>query len=219
VTSGMERSEKETIITPEFPGRPDEAGQDMLTPEDETEPGPEREPEIQLQDAYARYEQFLAQSKSRPNWSRTDSGVRPPSSYVLSPQQTGAGPSPSPTPTSPSATPTSTVGSLPHAGRFSGFFSRMMAPSSSHDKRTTPVISGPITRVDPIDREQSDSPLGGGVAEESEFGKTWGSLVEPSVLETMTSRERKRQEVSAREFRLSKTKSPCSLGDIRVHRY
>lgn len=198
--------ERERIVTPEAEGEAEEVLSPTTTTPTLTEPP---SPEVQLQDAYARYEQFLAQSKSRatrPGRSRAGSSAQIPS-QVVSPQLTGA------SPTSPSFAGTSTSASASLAGslggmggregKLSGFFSRMMAPTLSHeggtkDAKARPSISGPIgplTRVDPVDRGDSESP---GMGEESEFGKTWSSLVEPSVLETMSSRERKRQEVSER---------------------
>jgi hypothetical protein len=195
--------ERERIVTPEA------EAEEVLSPTTTTPTLAEPpNPEVQLQDAYARYEQFLAQSKSRatrPGRSRAGSSAQIPF-QVISPQLTGV------SPTSPSFAGTSTSASASLAGslggmgvregKLSGFFSRMMAPTLSHegvakDAKARPSISGPIgpiTRVDPVDRGDSESP---GMGEESEFGKTWSSLVEPSVLETMSSRERKRQEVSA----------------------
>lgn len=169
----------------------------------------EPEPELQTQDAYARYEQFLAQSRARPARSRADSYQRP-LSQNMSPQPSGtsltagqaAPPSPAP------STSQFSVSSQPggagsqhgrEGGKFSSFLSRMMAPSASHDSKPRVSISGPITRVTnaPDDRTESihGQLSGEGPSEpESDFGKTWSSLVEPSVLETMTPRERKRQE-------------------------
>lgn len=70
-----------------------------------------------------------------------------------------------------------------------------MTPHGHEPKR--PSISGPtITRVD--ERPVSPAPglgiLGSGEGVDAGFGKTWSSLVEPSVLETMDKKERKRQE-------------------------
>lgn len=156
---------------------------------------------LETGDAYARYEAFLAQSAQvqsqplpRPEAVRTES--RPPS-QVLSPQHTG--------PTAGAAlSPASTTTSLPIStlslgketgGKITGFLKSMMTPHGHEPKR--PSISGPtITRVD----EPPASPApGSGIFSSGEeldagFGKTWSSLVEPSVLETMDKRERKRQE-------------------------
>ncbi len=72
-----------------------------------------------------------------------------------------------------------------------------MAPTTIHEKekeRPTSRISGPITRIDsPVVGGGEDG--AGGSGEGGEFGKTWSSLVDPGVLESMSGRERKRQEV------------------------
>lgn len=173
-----------------------------------TESGPEHEPEpeLQTQDAYARYEQFLAQSRARPARSRADSYQRP-LSQSMSPQPSaislpaGAAVPPSPAPSTSQFSVSSQSGAAgshhgKEGGKFSSFLSRMMAPSASHDSKTRVSISGPITRVTPAPNAESEpSPGADGAHEaESDFGKTWSSLVEPSVLETMSARERKRQE-------------------------
>lgn len=156
---------------------------------------------LETGDAYARYEAFLAQSAQvqskplpRPEPVRAESR---PSSQVLSPQLTG--PAEGAALSSASTTtslPTSTLSlGKETGGKITGFFKSMMAPHGHEPKR--PSISGPtITRVD----EPPASPApGSGIFTSSEevdagFGKTWSSLVEPSVLETMDKRERKRQE-------------------------
>ncbi|OXH48550.1 hypothetical protein J004_04452, partial [Cryptococcus neoformans] len=156
---------------------------------------------LETGDAYARYEAFLAQSAQvqskplpRPEPVRAESR---PSSQVLSPQLSG--PAEGAALSSASTTtslPTSTLSlGKETGGKITGFFKSMMAPHGHEPKR--PSISGPtITRVD----EPPASPApGSGIFTSSEevdagFGKTWSSLVEPSVLETMDKRERKRQE-------------------------
>ncbi|WVO21625.1 uncharacterized protein IAS62_002934 [Cryptococcus decagattii] len=149
------------------------------------------------QDAYARYEAFLAQSAlvqsqplPRPEPVRAES-------QLLSPQLTGpAGGAPlSPAPTTTSL-PTSTLSlGKETGGKITGFLRSMMTPHGHEPKR--PSISGPtITRVD--ERPVSPAPglgiLGSGEEVDAGFGKTWSSLVEPTVLETMDKKERKRQE-------------------------
>ena len=75
-----------------------------------------------------------------------------------------------------------------------------MAPSNSSDRRSpAPAISGPvITRVDtPLSPDMgasaslSSAPTG---ASPGDFGKTWSSLVDKEVVDSMGDRERKRQE-------------------------
>ena len=174
-----------SVITP-----PDQEEQDQV--EDR------QDPMLETQDAYARYEQFLAESKSRPNpvvpavpvGSPADSAR--PDLQAFSPSTSG-----------PSIiSPTASHGTLAMGGgkdsasasnRLSGFFSRMMAPSTGQQepRRVSPLISGPITRVDD---SRTSTPVGGGGGGETELGKTWGSLVDPGVLESMGDQERKRQE-------------------------
>lgn len=142
-----------------------------------------KEPEAEVKDAYAKYEQYLTQSKNRPR----------ASSHVLPPKVDPPVPT-SPTPAASSAQ----TASHPKEGKITGFFSRMMGPSLSHDSGTASgatgrkSISGPIRRTD---EGPNEADVG-----QSEIGKTWSSLVDPSVLETMGSRERKRQEVSPKRL-------------------
>ncbi|KAK4688172.1 actin cytoskeleton-regulatory complex protein PAN1, partial [Tremellales sp. Uapishka_1] len=139
-----------------------------------------REPEVQTQDAYARYERFLEESNATAKHGRTraESLSHPrPASQQLSPQLTGSA---SLAPSTPATQLAPSVSQHAGGGRLTGFLSRMMAPQQA--ERKAPAISGPITRAEE-----------NGV-EEDGFGQTWSSLVEPSVLETMGSRERKRQE-------------------------
>ena len=168
---------------------------------------------IETQDAYARYEQFLAESQrpadgSTPT-SSLASGNRPvisggresrPSSYMS--DQASA--------TSP-VSMHSTLGALAprdssSGGRLSGLFSRIMAPNTGGGERKSgPSISGPITRVDEGAASGMSTPgTGGGAGGVSgggagvDFGKTWSSLIDPGVLASMSDRERKRQEVSSK---------------------
>jgi hypothetical protein len=141
----------------------------------------EKERQLDTLDAYARYENYLAQSQAQLNQARPQ------------PQPTSR-PQPTPgnlTPTRPGRSasiisqPSSTGG-----GRFSGLISRIMAPSTSSDSQT-PRKSISIVRV--------EADAGGDSGDGKEKGGgTWTSLVDPSVLGTMSDVERKRQEVSER---------------------
>lgn len=119
---------------------------------------------IDTLDAYARYERFLQDSKSRPQatarpipapiappptsapigsapGSANNSGDVPARRFSIAEGKT--------TPLSPSPS----TGSAGGSGRLSGLFSRIMAPSSSGGPggstiKVGPVISGPISRVD-----------------------------------------------------------------------
>ena len=159
-------------------------------------PEPETDPEAATLDAYARYEQFLASAnnpKTRPTSlpSAHDSSTSIPG---VAPQMTGNA---TPTPLSPTSTHLSvhsSTGGLPSSssgGRFSTFLSKMMA--TPEPRKSTPNISGPITRVDSRPATPNpDAPgvTGGG----ADIGKTWSSLVDEGVLKSMSDRERKRQE-------------------------
>ena len=82
----------------------------------------------------------------------------------------------------------------------STFFSKMIASGSATptDRRTTPTISGPISKIDPA---SVDAGASGGEGESGadarDVGKTWSSMVDEGVLHSMGDRERKRQEVRA----------------------
>jgi hypothetical protein len=142
----------------------------------------QKEGQLDTLDAYARYENYLAQSQAQLNQPRPQS----------QPQSTSP-----PQPTSGSLTPTrsgrsASIISQPSStggGRFSGLISRIMAPSSSSEGQA-PRKSISIVRV--------DSDAGGGDDGKEKGGGTWTSLVDPSVLGTMSDVERKRQEVSER---------------------
>ena len=135
-------------------------------------------------DAYARYENYLAQSQAQLNQPRPQPHLPTPTSPTqsipgnLTPTRTGRSAS---IISQPSSTSTSTGG-----GRFSGLISRIMAPSTSESQAPRKSIS--IVRV------ESDAGGDDGVKERG--GGTWTSLVDPSVLTTMSDVERKRQEVS-----------------------
>lgn len=149
------------------PAIPHPAKDDMVMPSDDEQPT--RDPALETKDAYARYEQFLAESKDRPQ-TRPRSESRPVSQAL---------------------SPTVSQTSLPAGaggGKITGFFSRMMAPTASQDSTKRTTISGPITRVDsPVDPAPGQQDTSG-------IGKTWSSLVDPGVLASMSDQERKRQE-------------------------
>ena len=193
------QSESEAIITPTLSDA-------------EEKPEVVEDPEAATLDAYARYEQFLA-SASRPKPRPTPPPItrvesRPLSVDALSPQGTGG--------TSTLSVPSTGTG----GGRLSTFFSKMMTGATTPtDRRSTPAISGPITKL--------DLPEPGEGAGGAEVGRTWSSLVDQGVLESMGERERKRQEVSTAD-----EPSLCSvyhdphvlslntrLGNLRVYRY
>jgi len=142
----------------------------------------EREGEkLDTLDAYARYENYLARSQARLNQPRpTPTPARPISPQTLSSPSNTTRPARS---TSIISQPSSTGGG---SGRFSGLISRIMAPSTSEPSQPRKSIS--IVRV--------ESDQGGDSGEKEKGGGTWTSLVDPSVLGTMSDMERKRQEVS-----------------------
>jgi hypothetical protein len=153
------------------PGTGDRVGNDQ------GERDGEKEGQLDTLDAYARYENYLAQSQAQLNQPRQQ------------PQPTSP-----PQPTPGSLTPTrsgrsASIISQPSStggGRFSGLISRIMAPSTSSDSQA-PRKSISIVRVESDAGDDSGKEKGGG---------TWTSLVDPSVLGTMSDVERKRQEVS-----------------------
>lgn len=138
----------------------------------EKQPAPEVdvvEKPIEVEDAYARYQAFLAESKQRPSTKRQSQASRPTSVVIDGP-------------TISSSTP-STSSNL-----FSGLLSKIGVPAlSGGAERPAPRISGPIISG-PLSSDATEEP------EDQGFGKTWGSLVDPSVLSTMSDQERKRQE-------------------------
>ncbi|TXT04229.1 hypothetical protein VHUM_04227 [Vanrija humicola] len=141
-------------------------------------------PDIQVQDAYARYEQFLTEATKAPAPAARPTSIVVPASRPTSVLEASSPPS------------TASKGST-----FSGLLGRLGVGSAAAPERTTPKISGPIVSG-PIGGGPISGPLTPGApapateAPEpaSDFGKTWGSLVDPSVLSTMTGEERKRQE-------------------------
>jgi hypothetical protein len=165
----------------------------------------EKEGQLDTLDAYARYENYLAQSQAQLNQPRPQPQLQPTSP----PQPTPGNLTPTRSGRSASiiSQPSSTGG-----GRFSGLISRIMAPSTSSDSQA-PRKSISIVRV--------DSDAGGDSGDGKEKGGgTWTSLVDPSVLGTMSDVERKRQEVSERGpkvralFLLSSSPSSLSLSSI-----
>ncbi|WRT65306.1 uncharacterized protein IL334_002249 [Kwoniella shivajii] len=163
------------------------------------------------QDAYARYEAFLNHSQrpqalradSNPNRARSQSLIQKATmNQAITPQFTGPSPvstsasnADAVTPQSP-ATSTTTSTSATTGGRLSGFFNKLMAPHPHQAEKKLPNISGPMTRIESdqsLGDDRPDTPNSSAGAN-GDFGKTWGSLVEPSVLATMSEKERKRQE-------------------------
>ena len=140
----------------------------------------EPESETQVQDAYARYEQFLARQASRPARSRANSAARPTSIMLsptasaaalpgnartsISPQLTGQTspslpPSSLPTASTTSApmSPQSSLHAAPHSGkekegRFSGFISRIKTAAGADSE--TPSTVGRKVISGPIVRVQ-----------------------------------------------------------------
>ncbi|ORX36220.1 hypothetical protein BD324DRAFT_627945 [Kockovaella imperatae] len=180
----------------------DEASESVVTPlaSDQDDPMVEtavQDPEAATLDAYARYEQFLSSSlSSKPPARPTPAPItrvpsRPQSSGRDSPQGLGTAPT-SPRHSSSSIPTTSlisgTSGGGSGGGRLSTFFSKMKTGANTPtERRHTPVISGPISKVElPNEGPEHE--------QEAEIGKTWSSLVDQGVLESMGDRERKRQE-------------------------
>ncbi|WWC98979.1 hypothetical protein V866_005873 [Kwoniella sp. B9012] len=164
------------------------------------------------QDAYARYEAFLAQSQRPPNL-RVDSSAsgrarsqsliqKVTTSQSITPQLTGPNASAStssgnvPQPQSPTPSTTLSLSGSTSGGKISGFFNKLMTNANQPHHAKHPSISGPIISemISRPDTPSSTNANNNGGGTPSEFGKTWGSLVEPSVLGTMSDRERKRQE-------------------------
>ena len=171
------------------PGLPPSKGAGSSTGQGEStvnDQGDGGDGEMDTHDAYARYENYLAQSQAQLNQPRPQPHLPTPTSPTqpipgnLTPTRTGRSAS---TISQPSSTSTSTGG-----GRFSGLISRIMAPSTSESQAPRKSIS--IVRV--------ESDAGGDDGGKEKGGGTWTSLVDPSVLTTMSDVERKRQEVSER---------------------
>lgn len=222
VPSGKSRDRRKAPSVPKLPASSSTDNFEVTTPAD-TEPesdvaginpaSTDSEPKLDTHDAYARYEQFLQQSKTRPvNRVRSDSAAAVPIAPPLASQPSGSGAIATSIALSPSMSTSSATGSTGTGGRLSGLFSRIMAPSTSDSSGAAgsagrKVISGPISRLG-IDSPHGATTPGGadsngagtpGGADmsggDTGLGRTWGSLVEPSVLETMGDKERKRQEV------------------------
>ncbi|RXK39792.1 hypothetical protein M231_02985 [Tremella mesenterica] len=145
------------------------------------------------QDAYARYEKYLASTLSAP------SPRRPRSNSRLSIQTTGT-----PTLTTLGDRVTSPPSHLTQS-RLTGLLAWMKTTSADR-KSPLPMISGPISldenhlshTVQGVDDGDGNQDRDVGDAErgrkEGEVGKTWSSLVEKDLLDSMSERERKRQE-------------------------
>jgi hypothetical protein len=171
---------------------------DKVEEKDEREKEKEKEEEGKLDtlDAYARYENYLAQSQAQANQ------PRPTPPQPTSPTTTRPARS-----TSIISQPSSTGGGGGSGGgRFSGLISRIMAPTTSTSE-TQPRKSISIVR---IDSESQALDGGEGGSEKEKGGGTWTSLVDPSVLGTMSDLERKRQEVSTVRAEGSERVQPCS---------
>lgn len=168
------------------------------------------ETKLDTLDAYARYESYLAQAQARQRSgsvpAAASSAISPVAhagsmTRTMTPQHSG--PSSVTTRQNRSSSVTSPQSALMGGGRFSGLISRIMAPSSSGE--TPPRKSISIVRVDDAQAQnqaqaQAQNGEGSGTATPAmdSVGRTWTSLVESSVLETMSDKERKRQEVSRR---------------------
>lgn len=162
---------------------------------------PSEEAPVDVDDAYARYEAFLAEAKSRPTVPTVVAprrAARPASMVSVTETTSSTG-----------------AGGLKEAAshRLSGFFSRLGVAgvgggggAAEKPKISGPIISGPIA-ASPISGPMSATPTNGAESDppsasasasapefSSDFGKTWSSLVDPSVVTTMSDRERKRQE-------------------------
>jgi hypothetical protein len=154
----------------------------------------EKEEKLDTLDAYARYENYLAQSQAKATTVRAIQAPTPTSPTPSTPNIPSSPPTPTGTRPGRSASLISQPSSTGGGGRFSGLISRIMAPSTSTDSHVgSSKKSIQIVRVD-SQQADSDSGVGGDTA--SQAGGTWTSLVESSVLETMSEKERKRQEVS-----------------------
>lgn len=209
------------------------AGRKHTQPRDGADQYEEREndagaPEkLDTQDAYARYEQFLAESRDRSQ--APAPSPRLPTAAL--PGASGSRPSSAVMPDSAPLSPTASMASVGGGGggRLSGFFSKMMHNTGSATSmaeggrpRRSTIISGPITRVDDSGRSTPQageaSPGLGMPTVDPELGKTWGSMVDSGILASMSDKERKRQEVSSRRGAPPHTmrrrlpgKAPCGV--------
>ena len=188
----------------------------------------EQEVKMDTLDAYARYENYLAQAQTRQSRSRSGSHPTPRSNTPSSVALSG-------TVSSPLATQqtngshgqlainrqarSSSITQSPQAGgggRFSGLISRIMAPtSSSPGGAQEPRKSISIVRVDESRAGKDGNESGGGVtmSDTADVGRTWTSLVESSVLGTMSDKERKRQEVGPDSWSLRNNRPARDMDD------
>lgn len=161
-------------------------------------------------DAYARYENYLAQTRDRANSTPMPTvGSSTPLPTPIAAQHSGASASTRPARSSSvTHSPQSSTGGG-GGGRFSGLISRIMAPTASEPARK-PIS---IVRVDEGDGSGRASPTvdAAGTPPSADMGRTWTSLVESSVLGTMSDKERKRQEVSPAQL-FSAYHHRCSSG-------
>lgn len=138
-----------------------------------------------MPDAYDRYEAYLEKAKTAPELTRgrSQSDVRP--SSMLSNGSGGAISTnglQSPSQSSFNVLPIP----QPKESRLAGFMSKVTGQTAT-DKRVIPLISGPVISGPAVDHDEP---------QEEGFGLTWGSLVDPSLLENLSARDRKRQEVN-----------------------
>ncbi|OCH86200.1 hypothetical protein OBBRIDRAFT_797422 [Obba rivulosa] len=123
---------------------------------------------MHLDDAFERYEAYKQVNVNRLSVISVDTTV------------SEAAP---PTPTVPRSPSVESTGEV-KTHSFLSFFGRSRTPAHEEETKTRPTISAPI-----LQKDLSSTPTDG-----SSFGSTWGSLIDPSALEEIPSRERRRQE-------------------------
>lgn len=219
VPAGGRRSKPNTpdtarLLTPKAPAAGDEDADSDVPP-----PTPAKSTADQVQDAYAKYEQYLAEMAERPSAAATKT-VGAPGPEV---KTTVELPSHSAKREVSGGSGGSRGSNLAHhlnmgaaTTKITGFLSRM-GNAGAHAERAPKAgltISGPVggapigppsPRPDSMVSEASSqshnhkelvssgTPAAPAIPDYA-FGHTWSSLVDPSVLETMEKQERKRQE-------------------------
>ncbi len=164
---------------------PPKLARTISSPTSPSAPLPPLQGDSRQVDAYDRYSSYLEESRARPTGgrARSHSDVRlsqpRPTSVISLTSLTGRADTPPLTSTSPAKD---------SAGRLSGFMSRMRAQPPA-ERRITPIISGPMTSTSASQQTGTEGDRS------TSFGQTWSSLVDASVLETISPKERKRQEV------------------------
>lgn len=138
-----------------------------------------------VQDAYARYEQYRSESQARPP-SLPGAPATPQVHSTIELARHTSPPSQLGVPHSVRDATTAMRDAA--AGRFTGLLSRMGVTAAEKQPTSKISISGPM------DRPSSTASDGRPSSTASEFGSTWSSLVDPSVLNTMEKTDRKRQE-------------------------